>query len=170
MKTFALFFLAHLITVSVSAQNEYKKLPDVSVKNLSGETLSTTSFTNEGPIYISFWATWCKPCIKELEAVSSDYYDDWQAAGVKVIAVSVDDSRTSSKVKPSIDARGWEFEIYLDENADLQRALSITSVPHSFILDKEGNIVWSHSGYSEGDEIKIDEIIKRLLNGESIEK
>ena len=108
---------------------------------------------------MSFWATWCKPCKKELNAIA-EVYEDWQEeTGVKLVAISIDDSRSSSKVKPYVYSSGWEYEIYLDPNKDLSRSLGVSTVPHTFLLDGKGNIVWEHRGYIEGDE---EELLKQI--------
>lgn len=145
---------------SVFAQNQ--TLPDVKIKSLDGSTVSAADFSNEGkPIVVSFWATWCKPCIQELMTIA-DVYEDWQAeTGVKLIAISVDDARSSMKVTPFVNGKGWEYEVYIDENQDLQRALNVVNVPHTFLLDGNGKIVYEHPSYQPGDEEHLLEEIKK---------
>ena len=131
-----------LFCASVSfAQN--RTLPSVEVKTLEGDVLNIQKVENkENPIVISFWATWCKPCKKELNNIA-EVYEDWQDdPGVKLVAISIDDRRSSSKVKPYVNSSGWEYEIYLDPNRDLSRSLGVSTVPHTFLLDGDGNIVW----------------------------
>ena len=145
-------------TVSSFAQN--RTLPSVKIKNLKGSLVNIQTIENDGnPIVISFWATWCKPCKKELNTIA-EVYEEWQDdTGVKLIAISIDDSRSASKVKPYVNAVGWEYEIYLDPNRDLSRSLGVSTVPHTFLLDGDGNIVWEHRGYIEGDE---DELLEQI--------
>lgn len=138
-------------------------LPHINLKTMDGKTFNTSDIENDGkPILISFWATWCKPCIAELTAIS-DYYTDWQTeTGVKIIAVSIDDARNSSKVSPFVNGKGWEYEVYIDENSDLKRALNITVVPHTLLLNEKKEIVWQHSGYAPGGEEEVHEQIKKV--------
>lgn len=163
MKKILGLLLIVAITIGLNAQDK-SKLPSVAVKNLKGESVQTSSFSNDGkPIVINFWATWCKPCMEELATIS-DVYQDWQdETGVKFIAISLDDSRSSKRVAPFVKAKGWNFDIYLDENQDFKRAMNVNNPPHTFLLNGKGEIVWEHNGYAPGDEAKLLEEIKKLV-------
>ncbi len=154
-------FVIAFFTVSSFSQN--RTLPSVKVKNLKGSLVNIQTIENDAnPIVISFWATWCKPCKKELNTIA-EVYEDWQEeTGVKLVAISIDDSRSASKVKPYVISSGWEYEIYLDPNRDLSRSLGVSTVPHTFLLDGKGNIVWEHRGYIEGDEEELLEQIEQI--------
>ena len=132
-------------------------IPTKNVKTLDREVFNIQDIENNGaPIVISFWATWCKPCIKELNNIA-EVYEDWQEkTNVKVIAVSIDDSRNLSKVSPKVNSLDWEYEVYLDPNKDLARAMGVSNVPHTFLLNGKKEIVWQHKSYKEGDEEKQD--------------
>lgn len=146
-----------------------RKLPSVDLKTLEGETINTKDLKNNGnPIIISFWALWCKNCVKELNAIN-DVYDDWKdETGVKIIAVSIDNSRSSSKVLPFVESNDWDYEVLLDVNSDFKRAMNVITVPHTFILNGKGEIVWQHNSYVEGSEEKYLEIVKKIKAGEEI--
>lgn len=134
-----------------------EELPSVDLETLNGKTTNSTTEAGENKLTIvSLWATWCVPCIKELDAIS-DLYDEWQEeTGVKLIAVSVDDSRTVKRVKPLINGKGWDYEILLDPNNDFKRALGAATVPLT-ILIKDNKIVYRHSGYTPGAEYELYE-------------
>ena len=155
-----LFILANTICI---AQTKNTTLPSVNIKSVEGKTINTESFENQGnPIVISFWATWCKPCAKELNAIS-EVYDDWQEeTGVKVIAISIDDSRNAAKVAPFANGKDWPFEIYIDANSDLKRALNVNAIPHTFLINEKKEIVWQHTSYLDGDEEELYEEILKL--------
>ncbi len=141
-----------------------KSVPNVTLKNTNDEEVSTGALENDGkPIIISFWATWCTPCKKELNAIH-DLYIDWQdETGVRLIAVSIDDQRTASRVVPYVDSQSWDYEVLLDPNSKFRRAMGVSNIPHTFLIDGNGNIVSSHNNYAPGDEYELyDEILELL--------
>jgi len=155
-----LFFICALITLQSTAQS----LPKVSLKTAEGKTVSTDTLNNAGkPMIISFFALWCKPCLRELTAIN-EVYADWQEeTGVKLIAVAVDEGQNSLKVAPAVKSYGWEYEVLLDPNADFKRALSVNLIPATFVLDGKGKIVYTHSGYTSGSEEKLIEEVRKLI-------
>lgn len=138
-------------------------LPGVPLKDLNGKTVNTSMLSNDGkPLIISFWATWCKPCIRELKAIH-ELYPDWQEeTGVRMIIVSIDDAQNAQKVKPLVDGLGWEYDVLLDPNGDFKRAMNVQSVPHLFVLDGKGTVIYNHIGYTDGSEEELYEVIKKL--------
>lgn len=166
MKKILLILAVVFIYSNSIAQNI---VPSVEVKKIGGESFNTSTLSNDGkPMIISFWATWCKPCVQELTAIS-EQYEEWQKeTGVKVIAVSTDDSRNTARVQPFVNSRNWEYEIYLDPNGDFKRALNVNNIPHTFLVNGKGEIVWQHNSYTPGDEEELYELVKKLAKGESI--
>ena len=154
------FFLSLSLSLIISIG--YCQLPNINLKDVNGVTNNLSKYSNNGkPIIISFWATWCKPCKAELNTIAEEY-DDWtEETGVKLIAVSIDDARSSTRVEPYINAQGWEYLVLLDPNGDLKRAMNVNNVPHTFLVDGNGKIVWDHNNYSPGDEEELyEELIK----------
>ena len=144
------------------AMNVWSALPAVQLKDINGKPVNTAKISNNGkPIIISFWATWCKPCIRELKAIH-ELYPEWQdETGVHIIIVSIDDAQNAQKVKPLVDGLGWEYEVLLDPNGDFKRAMNVQAVPHVFVIDGKGNIIHNHSGYTDGSEQELYELIKK---------
>lgn len=155
-----LLLTALLLIASASA---FAQLPSVQLKDLDGKMVDTATLSNDGnPFVISFFATWCKPCLRELQAIN-DYYPDWQdETGMKLIAISIDEGQNVSRVKPLVDGKGFEYEVLLDTNQDFKRALGIQDVPFVMIIDGDGNIAESRQGYTEGSEQHIIEKIREL--------
>ncbi len=169
MNTILKSVIVILILASFVSDNE-RKIPSVDLKTLDGKTVNSSKFSNDGkPMIISFWATWCSPCKKELNTVA-EVYSDWQKeTGVKLIAISIDDSKSSSNVAPYVNSKAWEYESYLDVNSDFKRAMNVNNPPHTFIVDGSGNIVWQHVGFKEGDEAQYIEVVRKIVKGEKIE-
>ena len=145
--------------------SQNRTLPSVEVKTLDGGNINIQEIENSGkPIVISFWATWCKPCKKELNAIAEVYEDGKDKTVVKLIAISIDDTRSMSKVAPYVNSSDWDYEVYLDPNGDMKRAMGVSTVPHTFLLNGKNEIVWQHRGYVEGDEDELLEQIEKIAN------
>lgn len=155
--------LIFTLIVALVAPAASAALPSVTLKDLKGRTVDTAKLSNNGkPMIISFFAGWCKPCKRELNAIN-EVYADWQdETGVKLVAISIDKAQDASKVKPYVDAEGWEYEILLDPNSDFMRAMGIQQIPHLLIIDGSGKIVESRSGYTEGSESHIIEKLREI--------
>ena len=163
MKKLIVFLTSILFCTTITLAQE-KSLPNIDVKTLQGKTINIQDLENDGnPMVISFWATWCKPCKKELNTIA-EVYDDWQEeTGVKLIAISIDDTRSMSKVAPYVNSSDWNYEVYLDSNSDLKRAMGVSTVPHTFLINGNGKIVWNHKGYIDGDEEELYEEIQHIV-------
>lgn len=157
---FALFSLLLLVSFSTLAQSD---IPQVTIKTLDGKAFNTSEITNDGkPVILSFWALWCKPCQKELDAFNENYADWQEETGVKIYAVSIDDSRSTARVMPMVNGKAWEFDVLLDPNGDLKRAMNVNMIPHTFLLDGDGKIVAQHTSYFEGAEFDLYDKVKKI--------
>ncbi|MBP3672180.1 MAG: TlpA family protein disulfide reductase [Bacteroidaceae bacterium] len=159
MKKVLLAVLALFLSVSAFAE-----LPSVQLKDINGKRVDTAKLNNDGkPYIISFFATWCKPCLRELDAVN-EVYADWQEeTGVKLIAVSIDKAQDESKVKPLVNSKGYEYEVLLDPNGDFKRAMGVNMVPTVFIIDGKNNVVETRTQYTDGSEEHLIEAVRELL-------
>ncbi len=161
MKT--ILFLA-TFCLSFSALLAQKVLPGIELKTLDGKTVNLKDFAKENQItVISVWATWCKPCHSELDAIA-ELYPDWKKKyKVELVAVTVDTQRDLSKVKPMVRTYGWEYTILSDVNQKLMQSLNFQTIPQTFLIDQKGNIVYTHSGYVAGVEYELEDEIKKLV-------
>ncbi len=166
-----LLIIFGLITISMSAfaaDNDTTKakstLPDITLKDVDGNNVNVQSLGQTGKItIISFWATWCKPCLKELKNLDA-LMEDWSAKyNVELVAVSIDNARNTMKVKPTVAGNGWEFQVLLDVNGELQRAMNATNPPYTVLVDQNGQIVYTHTGYLDGDEYDLEKEIQKLI-------
>lgn len=159
MEKLNLLLAALIISVGCPAQAQ---LPKLTLKNIEGRSVQVDRLENGGkPIIVSFFATWCKPCNRELKAID-EVYADWQReTGVKLVAISIDQAQNIHKVKPMVDENDWTYEVLLDPNSQLKRALGIQTIPYTLVIDGQRNIVYRHNGYTDGAEDELYEQVKQ---------
>ncbi len=144
--------------------NVLAQLPAITLKTMNGTEVRTDTLSNGGkPFIIDFFATWCKPCIRELDAIN-EVYEEWQEeTGVKIFAVSIDQAQNINKVKPLVSNHGWEYDVLLDPNSEFLRAVGGQMIPYTLVVDAKGKIVYKHSGYTDGAETEIIKKVRELL-------
>ncbi len=163
MQTKNFFFILIFSFISIITFAQSNQLPTVNIKTLDGQTFSTADFDNDGkPYVLSFWATWCRPCLKELTAID-EIYEDWLELGVKLVAVSTDDSKTRNNVLPMVNGRAWKYDFFIDENGDFKRAMGVNMIPHTFIIDGKGNVVAQHRAFYDGLEWEMYDKLEKLI-------
>jgi len=137
------------------------KFPAATLKNLDGETVKIEDITSEHKkTIVSFWASWCKPCKSEMDAIA-EYYEEWQEDyDVEFVAITIDNARGLAKVPAIIASKDWNYTFLSDPNQELQRALNFQTIPQTFVVDQENNIIYSHNGYTPGDELELEAILK----------
>ena len=152
-----ILFILSIATISLQAvaqenSDSGKTIPSVLLKDMEGKVVNTAELGLEGPVVFSFWATWCAPCKRELNTIH-DLYEDWQEeTGVTLVAVSVDDEKTKNNVPVYVNGKSWDYIVLMDTNGDFKRAMGVNNVPHTFLVDASGKIVYSHNSYAPGDE------------------
>ena len=157
MKAKRLLLIIFALTAVMGAKAQ---MPRVVLNDMEGNKVQTDTLGTHGqPVIIDFFATWCKPCNRELSAIS-EVYEDWQKeTGVRLVAISIDQAQNIHKVKPLVDENEWPYDVLLDPNSDLKRALGIQMIPYVLIIDGKGNIVYRHNGYTDGAE---EELLEKL--------
>lgn len=155
------FFLsmAAVLACTLLAQAQ---MPAVTLNDMEGNAVRTDTLAGPGkPVIVSFFATWCKPCQRELSAIA-EVYDEWQEdTGVEVIAVSIDEAQSINRVKPLVDAKNWPYRVLLDPNGELKRALGIQLIPYVVVIDENGKIIYKHNGYTDGAENELREVLEK---------
>ena len=143
-----------------------QQISSASLKTLEGQGVDLAEIIKEKDLtVISFWATWCKPCQAELDAVA-DLYPDWQAdLDVQMVAITIDTQRALSKVPGLLSTKGWEYTVLSDANNVMRNQLGFQAIPQTYVVDSEGNVLYNHSGYTSGDEYELEEKLKELAAG-----
>lgn len=159
----ALYLFIISIFLSTNSFVDENTFPVTEVFTLDGKKTSTSAYVGKGtPTIVSFWATWCAPCKRELDTVS-ELYPEWKETyDVELLAITTDNARGLRKVPAMVSAKGWKFTVLADKNQALQQKLSFQTIPQTFVMDGEGNIVYSHTGYAPGDEDELEEVLKKL--------
>lgn len=163
----AVLLLGLLFASVHNAAADTNAAPDFTLKNLDGALVKLSDVYKQGPVILSFWSTWCKNCPEEMKHFQR-FYDQYKEQGLTVLGISIDGTKTVAKVKPWVTGRRLNFPILLDQKGDVMRLYHVKPVPHSFIVDREGQIVYSHVGYRPGDEVKYEKEIQKLLAKTSV--
>jgi peroxiredoxin len=171
MKKLALLLIGFTFTLSAVAQEEAdsnggKKVASLQLEDMEGNVVNTADLGFEGPVIISFWATWCSPCKRELNTIHENYIDWQDETGVNLVAVSVDNEQTKSRVPVYVNGVAWDYLVLMDPNGDFKRAMGVNNVPHTFLLDEDGTVVYSHNNYAPGDEEELYDHLLELVEGE----
>lgn len=159
MRKKAFFLLLLLFISTISPAQSF--VPNLKLNDLNGKSYSVQEYSKDKLIVFSFWATWCVPCINELDAISEDYDTKKNELKFELIAVSIDDAKTRSRVKPLVSGKGWDYKILMDTNQAFKRALNISSVPYIVVV-KNKKVVYTHSGYTPGAEKELYKKLKTL--------
>ena len=162
-----ILLLAVLIIIISLNINAQQKAPNFKLEDLNGEYVELRNLLGDGPLLISFWATWCKPCVEELNEYKK-LYSEYKSKGFNIIAISTDDEKTVAKVKPFVKSKNYNFPVLLDTNSEVARKYYVQNVPYTFLLDEKGNIVYSHLGYKRGDELQVKKKVEALLSSSPV--
>jgi len=159
-KLFFAFFIVLNATLLEANNNPF---PSINIKTLDGKTVNTSEYTSKGKItVVSFWATWCTPCKRELDVIN-EVYSEWaEKYNLQLLAITIDDARGLSKVPSIVQSKGWEFTVLADTKQELQQSLNFQTIPQTFLLNDKGEIVYAHNGYNPGDEIELEKKIAAL--------
>ena len=154
-------FLIFALT-AYSQAGKKGKAPGFTLPDLEGEKVELKSLLEDGPVLISFWATHCKPCIKELNKLQKRY-PEYKKKGFEMLAIDVDGPRSVGRVKPKVKGLRWKFPVLFDINKDVYRKYQVLGIPHTVLIDQGGNIRYTHTTYRPGDEKTIWKKVDQLF-------
>ncbi|MFQ5869211.1 MAG: TlpA disulfide reductase family protein [Candidatus Zixiibacteriota bacterium] len=154
--------LVFFLLVSSASAGEKKVAHNFILKSLEGEQVELEKLYGIGPIYISFWATWCKPCVEEL-LIMQRIYERHKDKGFLLLGINEDKAMGLSKVKSFVRGKRFSFPVLLDPDGDVSRKYRVFALPYSVLLDSQGEIVYTGYGFKPGDEVAIEEKIENLL-------
>jgi len=157
------FFITCLLVSYAQGAKKILKAPNFSAPNLNGKKVELNTLLQEGPVLISFWATHCKPCIKELNKLQK-LYPDYKKKGFEILAVDVDGPRSVSRVKSKVKGLKWKFPVVFDTNRDIYRKYHVLGIPHTVLIDRGGNIRYTRTTYRSGDEKIIWKKVDQLFD------
>lgn len=162
MNKLALILLIPLI-FTFADEDEIMDAPDFTLEDVDGNTVCLDSLLVDGPVFMSFWALWCKMCIKELDALKP-YYAEFDSMGINLLAISVDKARSVPQVKPFAKSHKWKYVIVMDSEDILRDLYNVQAMPSSFIINQDKQIVFTHMGYKPGDEEVLIETMRELFD------
>lgn len=168
MKKIVLFLLV-IVTAIFAEETKHNAAPDFVLPDMDGQNYRLSENFGKGPIVINFWATWCIPCREEMKELKK-VYKKYEKDGLEILAISIDDPKTVSRVKNFIKSRKYPFKVLLDTNSEVLRLFQAKTSPYTALLDIEGRVVFTHSGYRKGDVKLLEEEIKNLLEAQKKKK
>lgn len=148
---------------AAASESSSAKATDFSLRSLDGRTVRLSDYLGKDVVLLTFWATWCLPCLgemPELEKIHQKYKDH----GLTILAISMDGPETVANVDSTIRRLGVTFPVLLDEDTRVSNVYNPTrDAPYAVIIGRDGSIVDRRLGYSPGDEVKLEEELKKLL-------
>jgi peroxiredoxin len=170
MKKLAFCVLALILGAGfVLAQNEtkpeeteYETASDFTLNDVTGEEITLSDLLENGPVYMECWDLPCVNCIAELDALMP-VYDSLKDRGLEIIALSVDKPADEAKVKAFVKSKKWPYIVLLDQQNDVKNDYGIIIKPTAYLINTDGEIVYTHIGYKKGDEERIKEEFLKWL-------
>ena len=149
-----------IVLLFLCLKNYAQEIPVATLETVDGESISSEIFIQQAnkPIVLTFWATWCIPCLTELSAMNEQLEAWKEKYSFDIYAISVDDNRTAKRVPTLVAGKAWPFKILLDTNQDFKRKLNINSIPYLIVV-KNGKIIFKKTGFVKGDELKVEKVI-----------
>lgn len=154
--------LASAQQAELTTEDEYETAPDFTLMDVNGEEITLSDLLENGPVYLECWDLPCVNCIAELDALMP-IYDSLKARGLQIIALSVDKPADEAKVKAFVKSKQWPYYVLLDQQNEVKKEYGIVIKPTAYLINTDGDIVYTHIGYKKGDEVRIEEEFLKWL-------
>jgi len=130
-----------------TAQNDNDKIAatDFSVIDMKGNEVKLSDFKGK-PMVVNFWASWCDPCKSELADFNAEYTKAKDNVAFMMVNMTDGERETVDTCRQFIEESGYSFPVYLDTAGDAAKAYTITSIPMTLFIDKDGYVVRSYMG------------------------
>ncbi len=161
MKYSYLLILVLFLSANFSAQ----KKTSFTISTIDNKRVELDKLYSKGPVLVNFWALWCEPCKEEMRHLNQ-IYEKYKDKGFTILGINQDSPKSVSKVRAYISSHRISFPIALDPGFQYLQKMNGQSIPYSILFDTDGNIVYKNVGYLPGDEIKLEEEIRKLIPGD----
>ena len=134
--------------------------PDFTVEMLDGSKVTLSELRGK-VVLVGFWATWCPPCRQELSHMQKDVIDRF--AGKELVVLPISRGEKRQTVEEYIAKMGYTFPIGLDGDQSIYKKYATNYIPRSFVVGRDGKVVYVAVGYDEQIAKEIDEAISEAL-------
>jgi cytochrome c biogenesis protein CcmG/thiol:disulfide interchange protein DsbE len=162
--TLAIILILFMASTVMGQKFKAKTAPDFTLPDINGKKVTLSDNYGEGPIYIAFWATWCKPCREELK-IMQEVYEKYEDKGFKMFAINTEGPKAMGKIKSFVKSNGWTFDVLIDADGEVfRRKYKGFAMPFTVMTDSEGKVIFSTVGFRPGDEVHVEELLQEQYN------
>ena len=156
--SFFIFFLA----CAVWAGSE-GKAPAFTLKDASGKVYSLAQYKDKNAVLMTFWASWCQPCVLEMPMIEKTY-QKFRKDGLEVLSINVDTASGVAKAQQIVQRKAVTFPVLYDADSKAAGLYNPKGwYPFTLLVDKAGDIVYTHQGFNPGDEKELETEIGKAL-------
>jgi peroxiredoxin len=137
-----------------------EQAPDFVLRAVSGGNFRLSEFQGQ-VVALGFWARWCGDCRQAMQALNT-LYDKYQRAGLVLLGIDVDDSLEQTRAMTR--SLGLTFPVLVDDQKTVSNLFKVKSMPLIVLIDRAGQIRFQHKGYELGDQSRISDELRQLLN------
>lgn len=135
--------------------------PDFTMTDADGAALTLADFKGK-PVLLNFWASWCGPCQSEMPDIQKAWEAHAQDIDFVIVNMTGMSGETEQAARTFLADNGYTFPVYFDKDSSAAAAFGVNSIPQTYLIDAEGNILGGYMGAMTSS--IIDEGIQMLLN------